>query len=166
MKATLDTNFDALLLRQAFGCFPSGVTAFCGVHSGKPEGMAASSFTSVSLDPALVSVCVATTSTTWPKLAELDRLGLSVLSNEHGAVARALSAKGTDRFSGIGWVSTDSGAVFVRGASLWLECAPHKTVPAGDHVIVVLEIVSLAMDPDAAPLVFHRSGFHNLAPAA
>jgi flavin reductase (DIM6/NTAB) family NADH-FMN oxidoreductase RutF len=162
----LDDKFDAQLLRQAFGCFPSGVTAFCGMGEGKPEGMAASSFTSVSLAPALVSVCVATTSTTWPKLAELDRLGLSVLSNEHGPVARALSAKGTDRFSEISWDSTDSGAVFVHGASLWLECAPYQTVAAGDHEIVVLEIVSLAMNPDAAPLVFHRSNFHNLAPTA
>jgi flavin reductase (DIM6/NTAB) family NADH-FMN oxidoreductase RutF len=62
-------------LRQAFGAFPSGVTAFCGLIDGLAEGMAASSFTSVSLDPPLVSVCVANTSTTWPKLAQLDRLG-------------------------------------------------------------------------------------------
>jgi flavin reductase (DIM6/NTAB) family NADH-FMN oxidoreductase RutF len=164
MKNLLDENFDAQVLRQAFGAFPSGVTAFCGMREGKPEGMAASSFTSVSLDPALVSVCIATTSTTWPKLAELDRLGLSVLSAEHGPVARALSAKGTNRFSEIGWDATDSGAVFVHGSSLWLECAPHKTVTAGDHEIVVLQIVSLALNPDAAPLVFHRSNFHNLAP--
>jgi flavin reductase (DIM6/NTAB) family NADH-FMN oxidoreductase RutF len=164
VKGLLDTNFDAQLLRQAFGCFPRGVTAFCGMRESKPEGMAASSFTSVSLDPALVSVCIATKSTTWPKLAGLDRLGLSVLSNEHGPVARALSAKGTDRFNEIRWDSIDSGAVFVHGASLWLECAPHQTVVAGDHEIVVLEIVSLAMNPDVAPLVFHRSHFHNLAP--
>ena len=49
------------LLRQAFGCFPSGVTAFCGLLDGVAEGMAASSFTSVSLDPPLVSVCVTLT---------------------------------------------------------------------------------------------------------
>jgi flavin reductase (DIM6/NTAB) family NADH-FMN oxidoreductase RutF len=87
-----------------------------------------------------------------------------VLSNEHGPVARALSAKGTDRFSEISWDCTDSGAVFVHGASLWLECAPYRTVLAGDHEIVVLKVVSLAVNPDAAPLVFHRSNFHNLAP--
>ena len=91
-------------------------------------------------------------------------MGLSVLSAEHGAVARALSAKGTDRFSEIGWDATDRGAVFVHGSSLWLECAPYQTVPAGDHEIVVLQIVSLALNPDAAPLVFHRSNSHDLAP--
>jgi flavin reductase (DIM6/NTAB) family NADH-FMN oxidoreductase RutF len=62
----VDDQFDQALLRQAFGCFPSGVTAFCGLLDGVAVGMAASSFTWVSLDPALVSVCVANSSTTWP----------------------------------------------------------------------------------------------------
>lgn len=166
MIAAVDEGFDQALLRQAFGCFPSGVTAFCGMVNGKAEGMAASSFTSVSLDPALVSVCVANTSSTWPKLAGLERLGLSVLAGDHAPVARALSAKTDDRFRTIDWTATDSGAVFVHGATLWLECAPFKTVEAGDHEIVVLQIVALAMYPDVAPMVFHRSDFHQLPRSA
>jgi flavin reductase (DIM6/NTAB) family NADH-FMN oxidoreductase RutF len=128
--------------------------------------MAASSYTSVSLEPALVSVCVANTSTTWPKLATLDRLGLSVLAGEHAPIARALSSKNGNRFDGVDWMATESGAVFVHGATLWLECAPFKRVEAGDHEIVVLQIVALAMYPDVAPMVFHRSNFHELAPTA
>src|SRR3984957_1193727 len=93
----VDSQFDQALLRQAFGCFPSGVTAFCGMVAGAPEGIAASSFTTVSLEPPLVSVCVANTSTTWPKLANLERFGLSVLAGEHGPIARSLSAKNGDR---------------------------------------------------------------------
>jgi len=73
-------ELDSTLLRQAFGCFPTGVTAFCGLADGRPEGFAASSFTSVSLEPALVSICVANTSETWPKLARMKRLGISVLA--------------------------------------------------------------------------------------
>lgn len=166
MIAAVDNQFDQTLLRQAFGCFPSGVTAFCGLLDGVAEGMAASSFTSVSLDPALVSVCVANTSTTWPKLAKLDRLGLSVLADDHASVARSLSSKTGDRFSGVDWVATHSGAVFVHGATLWLECAPFKRVEAGDHEIVVLQIEALAMYPDVAPMIFHRSNFRELAPTA
>ncbi|MDZ7881483.1 MAG: flavin reductase family protein [Mycobacterium sp.] len=164
MIAAVDDQFDQALLRQAFGCFPSGVTAFCGLLDGVAEGMAASSFTSVSLDPALVSVCVANTSTTWPKLAKLDRLGLSVLAGEHAPIARSLSSKTGDRFGGVNWEATESGAVFVHGATLWLECAPFKRIEAGDHEIVVLQIMALAMNPDIAPMVFHRSKFHELAP--
>jgi flavin reductase (DIM6/NTAB) family NADH-FMN oxidoreductase RutF len=166
MIRAVDDDFDQSLLRQAFGCFPSGVTAFCGLLDGVAEGMAASSFTSVSLDPALVSVCVANTSTTWPKLAKLDRLGLSVLAGDHAPIARALASKTGDRFDGVDWTASDSGAVFVHGATLWLECAPFKRVAAGDHEIVVLQIVALAMYPDVAPMVFHRSNFHELASTA
>ena len=162
----IDDDFDQALLRKAFGCFPTGVTAFCGLLDGVAEGMAASSYTSVSLEPALVSVCVANTSTTWPKLATLDRLGLSVLAGDHAPIARALSSKNGNRFDGVDWMATESGAVFVHGATLWLECAPFKRVEAGDHEIVVLQIVALAMYPDVAPMVFHRSNFHELAPTA
>ena len=161
-----DGQFDSNLLRQAFGCFPSGVTAFCGMIDGRPEGMAASSFTSVSLAPALVSVCVAKTSSTWPRLARLERLGLSVLASEHGTVARSLASKHVDRFRGVNWTSADSGAVFVHGATLWLDCSVYSVVEAGDHDIVLLAIEALAMYPDVAPMVFHRSHFHDLAPLA
>ncbi len=161
----IDDKFDQAVLRQAFGCFPSGVTAFCGLLDGVAEGMAASSFTSVSLDPALVAVCVANTSTTWPKLARLDRLGLSVLAGDHAPIARALASKNGNRFNGVDWMATDTGAVFVHGATLWLECTPYKRIGAGDHEIVVLQIVALAMYPDVAPMVFHRSDFRELAPA-
>lgn len=155
-------QFDQALLRKAFGCFPSGVTAFCGLVDGVAEGMAASSFTTVSLEPPLVAVCMANTSTTWPKLASLARLGLSVLADAHTPTARALSARGADRFDGVDWTATDSGAVFVRGATLWLECAPFKCVEAGDHVIVVLEIMALSFNPEVEPMVFHRSAFREL----
>lgn len=161
-----DGQFDSDLLRQAFGCFPSGVTAFCGMIDGRPEGMAASSFTSVSLAPALVSVCVAKTSSTWPRLATLERLGLSVLASEHGTVARSLASKHVDRFRGVNWTSAESGAVFVHGATLWLDCSVYSVVAAGDHDIVLLAIEALAMYPDVAPMVFHRSHFHDLAPLA
>lgn len=165
MIHSTDEHFDHTLLRQAFGCFPSGVTAFCGMIGSLPEGMAASSFTSVSLEPALVSVCVANTSATWAKLASLSRLGLSVLSSDHGAVARSLAAKTGDRFATVEWMATESGAVFVHGATLWLECSPYKVVNAGDHQIVVLQIEALAMYPDVAPMIFHKSSFHELASA-
>ena len=166
MITAVDDQFDQALLRQAFGCFPSGVTAFCGMVAGSPEGIAASSFTTVSLDPPLVSVCIAKTSTTWPKLATLKRSGLSVLADGHGPIARALASKTGDRFSGADWTATESGAVFLHGATLWLECAPFKRVEAGDHEIVILQIVSLAAYPDVTPMIFHRSSFRELAPTA
>jgi flavin reductase (DIM6/NTAB) family NADH-FMN oxidoreductase RutF len=156
--------FDQAVLRQAFGCFPSGVTAICGMLDGRPQGMAASSFTSVSLAPPLVSVCMAHTSTTWPALAALPRIGVSVLAEGHTDEVSALSAKRGERFADVSWEASESGAVFVHGSALWLECEIHDQVPAGDHDIVLLRICSLRVNPDVVPMIFHHSRFRRLVP--
>lgn len=156
-------SFDPVALRQAFACFPSGVTAVCGMVEGRPNGMAASSFTSVSLDPPLASVCVARSSTTWPVLATLPSIGVSVLAEDHASVAGSLAAKTGDRFAEVGWEAAESGAVFVRGSSLWLECTVHDQLAAGDHDIVLLRITALQTYPDVAPMVFHGSRYRQLA---
>nr|MDT0659531.1 flavin reductase family protein [Micromonospora sp. DSM 115978] len=165
MIGTADGAFDSSLLRRALGLFPSGVTAFCSLVDGEPMGMAASSFTSVSLEPPLVSVCVAHTSTTWERLAEQGRFGLSVLSSEHASVARMLSTRSQNRFADIDWVASAGGAVFIENAPLWLECVPYREIEAGDHVIVVLRVAALSMSPETDPIVFHRSNFRGFGPA-
>jgi len=66
-------------LRRVYGAYPTGVAVVAGLVDGRPAGIAASSFVPVSLDPPLVSVCVAHTSTTWPLLGGLPRIGISVL---------------------------------------------------------------------------------------
>ena len=145
-----------------FGCYPSGVAAICAVVDGEPVGMAASSFTSVSVDPPLVSICVQNNSRTWPRLRDRPRLGLSVLAEGHTEACRTLSQKDGDRFAGVPWTDLPSGAVFIVGASAWLDCRMHSEVHAGDHTIVLLEICSLGADVGARPLVFHGSHFHGL----
>lgn len=150
------------VLRHAYGIFPSGVTAVCAVLDGVPVGMVASSFTSVSLNPPLVSVCVAHTSSTWPVLRSATRLGISVLASGHLDVAKSLSAKTGDRFAEVSWEVTVDGAVFVHGSALWLDCEIHAQFAAGDHDIVVLQIGSLQPYPDVAPMVFHDSKYRQL----
>ena len=159
----VDDGLSADVLRRAFGIFPSGVTAVCAVIDSEPVGLAASSFTSVSLAPPLVSVCVAHTSSTWPVLRRAPRLGVSVLAADHGEVARAMSAKGTDRFAQVSWEVSADGAVFVHGSALWLDCTIDQTHVAGDHDIVVLRVGALQPYPDVAPMVFHGSEFRRLA---
>ncbi|CAM4345092.1 Flavin-dependent monooxygenase, reductase subunit HsaB [Mycobacterium basiliense] len=156
-------HFDGAALRRAFGCFPSGVIAVCAVVDGVPVGMAASSFTSVSVDPPLVSICVQNTSTTWPKLRDRPHLGISVLAEDHDEACISLSRKAGDRFAGVFWSELASGGVVVLGASAWLDCRPHAEVAAGDHTIALLEICALGASPDTPPLVFHGSRFRRLA---
>jgi flavin reductase (DIM6/NTAB) family NADH-FMN oxidoreductase RutF len=153
------------VLRGAFASFPSGITAVAAVRDGRPRGLAASSFTSVSLDPPLVSVCIARTSATWPTLRTAPRIGLSVLAQEHGRVARSLAARGIDRFAEVSWERTPQGAVFVHGSALWLDCTRYDEFPAGDHEIVLLCIQQLWTYPEVSPLVFHGSEFRQLRAA-
>jgi flavin reductase (DIM6/NTAB) family NADH-FMN oxidoreductase RutF len=153
-------------LRVLFGCFPSGVTALCALADGTPVGMVASTFTAVSLRPPLASVCVQRTSTTWPRLRAAVRLGVSVLGQSHGAVCRRLAAKTGDRFAGIDVTATLGGGLLIDGAAAWMECAVRAELPAGDHVIVLLDIHALRAEPEVPPLVFHASRFRSLMPAS
>ena len=164
MTATVG-NLTPEVLRGAFASFPSGITAVAAIRDGRPQGLAASSFTSVSLDPPLVSVCIARASTTWPALRTAPRFGLSVLAEEHGHIARLLAARGIDRFAEVSWERTPHGAVFVHGSVLWLDCSRYTEVPAGDHDIVLLCIQRLWTYPDVSPLVFYGSKFRQLRSA-
>ena len=156
------TVLDSVHLRRVYGAFPTGVTALAAVVDGTPIGLAASSFTTVSLDPALVSICVAHSSTTWPTLRTAQRLGISILAADQGSIVRQLAARDVDRFAGLGWRTTDGGAVLLHGASGWLEVSIDQQVRAGDHDIVVLEVHELSAEEDIHPLVFHASTFRNL----
>jgi flavin reductase (DIM6/NTAB) family NADH-FMN oxidoreductase RutF len=153
---------DPAELRRVYGAFPSGVTAIAALVDGAPVGIAASSFTSVSLDPPLVSVCVAHTSTTWPTLGTAARLGVSVLGADQEKAGRQLAGKGADRFADLAWRATEDGAVLLEGASAWLDCSIDQEVRAGDHDIVVLRVHDLDADHDIRPLVFHASQFRRL----
>ena len=149
-------------LREAFSHFPTGVIAIAAEVDGTLVGLAASTFVPVSLDPPLVSFCVQNTSTTWPKLRDRPRLGISVLGEAHDEAARTLAARTGDRFAGLQTVSTENGAVFIEGTSVWLESSIEHSVRAGDHTIVILRVDDITVHPDVAPIVFHRSTFRRL----
>jgi len=149
-------------LREAFSHFPSGMIAIAAELAGERLGMAASTFVAVSLDPPLVSFCVQNSSETWPKLEKLPALGISVIGEGHDEAVRTLAAKTGDRFAGLDTVSSDTGAVFVKGTCMWLESAIEQLVPAGDHTIVILRIHDIQIHADVAPIVFHRSTFRRL----
>lgn len=160
------TTLDGSLLRHAFAHVPSGVVAICADTGGERIGMAASTFVPVSLDPPLVAFCVQNTSTTWPRLAELPRLGISVLSSEHDVAARQLAARSGDRFAGIETETLGDGALFVAGCGVLMDVSVEQQIPAGDHSIVVFRINEVRTGDDVGadiePIVFHRSSFRKL----
>jgi flavin reductase (DIM6/NTAB) family NADH-FMN oxidoreductase RutF len=150
-------------LRRVFGAYPTGVTAVAALIDGVPAGITANSFTSVSLEPPIVSICVAHTSTTWPLLRRAARLGISVLGAHQERHGRALSQRRGDRFDSVRWRATADGAVLLDGASAWLDCSIDREIRVGDHDLILLRVHALDADAAVPPLVFHASQFRRLS---
>jgi flavin reductase (DIM6/NTAB) family NADH-FMN oxidoreductase RutF len=150
-------------LRRVFGAYPTGVTAVAALVDGIPMGITANSFTSVSLDPPIVSVSVAHTSTTWPSLRSAARLGISVLGAHQERHGRALSERRGDRFDSVRWRAAGDGAVLLDGASAWLTCSIEREIRVGDHDLILLQVHALDSDPAVPPLVFHGSRYRRLS---
>jgi flavin reductase (DIM6/NTAB) family NADH-FMN oxidoreductase RutF len=159
-------DLDPTRLREAFGAFPSGVVAVAAEVDGALVGLAASSFTSVSLEPPLVSFSVANTSKTWPDLRRAGHLGVTVLADHHGAVCRQLAGDVAHRFDGLAVTRTDDGAVTLDDGLARFDCTVHREVEAGDHTIVLLRLHRVEHADTSLPLVFHRSGFGTLSASA
>jgi flavin reductase (DIM6/NTAB) family NADH-FMN oxidoreductase RutF len=167
---TTNQDLDRNRLREAFGAFPSGVVAVAAQVDGRLIGLAASSFTSVSLEPPLVSFSVANTSKTWPDLRRAAHLGLTVLAEDHSQVCRQLAGPVGHRFDGVPVTASEDGAVTLDEGLARFDCTIYREVEAGDHTIVILRLhgveTALVGDETSMPLVFHRSGFGRLSEPA
>ncbi|HWC21563.1 MAG TPA: flavin reductase family protein [Flexivirga sp.] len=163
MSITAPSIIESARLRRVFAAHPSGVTALAATVDETPVGMIASTFTAVSLEPALVSVCIAHSSTTWPTLRKASHLGLSLLSSQQQHAGRALSGHASERFTALDWRESPTGAILLDNASAWFETTLHDVFRAGDHDIVVLRVRDLDVDESTTPLVYHGSAFRQLA---
>jgi flavin reductase (DIM6/NTAB) family NADH-FMN oxidoreductase RutF len=160
-------DLDPARLRTAFGIFPTGVVSVAAEVDGLLVGLAASSFTSVSLDPPLVSFSIARTSKTWPDLRRSPHLGVTVLAAHQHAVCRQLAGPPEQRFDGVPVRVSEQGAVTLDEGLARFDCTIHSEVEAGDHVVVLLELHAVdhgdVGGDTGSPLVFHRSAFGRLA---
>lgn len=165
MTALKGFTSDHAEVKRAFAGFPSGVAAVSARVHGEPTVIIVSSFTvGVSLNPPMVSFAVQHTSTTWPVLSRADTIGVSVLGEEHSDKTRQLASPSKEgRFAGVETVQAESGAIFLEGAPVWLECAIEHRYPAGDHDIIVLRVLTMLTDDDHNPLVWHRQALKMLA---
>jgi flavin reductase (DIM6/NTAB) family NADH-FMN oxidoreductase RutF len=160
----LADELDNTMLRRAFGAFPSGVVAVAAEVDGALVGMAASSFTSVSLSPPLVSFGIARESSTWPVLRRSSRLGVSVLADHHDRACRQLAGPAAARFAELSLHRSEDGAVTLDDAVVAFETSIYNEIPAGDHTLVLLRLHAVGQsDVVGSPLVFHRSGFGRLS---
>jgi flavin reductase (DIM6/NTAB) family NADH-FMN oxidoreductase RutF len=143
-------------VRGMFAQLPTGIAAVCAEWDGVPQGMVATSFSvGASFVPPLVVLSVQRDSRTWPRIAAATRLGVSVLAESNAAAVRRLASREGDRFAEVDVVRSEQGAIFVRGARLWLECRVVQQQELGDHLLVALEALGASSLPNAAPLIYH-----------
>jgi flavin reductase (DIM6/NTAB) family NADH-FMN oxidoreductase RutF len=147
-------DLDPARLRRAFGIFPTGVVAVAAQVGGQLVGLAASSFTSVSLEPPLVLLSIANTSKTWPQLRRAAHLGVTVLADHHRVAARQLAGPVEGRFGGLEVALTEDGAVTLADGLAQFDTTIYREVEAGDHSIVLLRLHAVAHAGDSQPLVF------------
>ena len=157
-------DLDPARLREVFGIYPSGVVAVAALVGGVPVGLAASSFTSVSLDPPLVSFSIANASKTWPDLRRSPQLGVTILAEQHAGAARQLAGAVERRFNGLAWTASADGALTLDDGLAQFDTTVYDEVPAGDHTIILLQLQAVRRTEldEPSPLVFHRSGFSRL----
>jgi len=157
---------DAARFRQILGCFPTGVTVVTTLQDGRPVGLAAGSFFSVSLNPPLVGFCVMTTSNTWPAIERRGSFGVSILADDQIDVCRRLASKDPDKFDGLVWSPAPvTRSPLIDGAVAHLDCDLEEQYLAGDHWIVVGRVRALELHrAEAEPLVFCRGGFARQSP--
>jgi 3-hydroxy-9,10-secoandrosta-1,3,5(10)-triene-9,17-dione monooxygenase reductase component len=119
--------------------------------------------TSVSLDPALVLFCPARSSTTWPRIRAAGAFCINVMASHHAEVTRRFASKEGDRFAGISVDDRSTGPALTEAVA-WIECYMQDEHGAGDHTIVVAEVIAVeAAEELADPLVFLRGAFGSFA---
>ena len=149
--------------RSVLGRFASGITVITAVDAnGRDVGMTASAFSSVSLLPPLVQVCVDRAASMFEALLHGERFGVNVLAADQEALSRRFAGvESSHRFEGIGFVRGENGVVLLDDALAHLECRMASKFEAGDHVIFIGE-VERANARDAKPLLYYRGGYAQL----
>lgn len=129
---------DPRALRTAFGSFLTGVTVVTANDAdGRPLGFTANSFASVSLEPALLLVCLAKRSYNYAALTGAKSFAVNILAEDQEAVSNTFARPSDDRFATVGWRTGPHGAPVLDGAAAWFDCAMHEIVDAGDHAILI-----------------------------
>jgi flavin reductase ActVB len=148
--------------RQAMSAFPSGVTIMTTVGAdGEPRGFAASSFCSVSLDPALVLVCIAKTAQCHDAFLQNDQWSIQIAGSAHLDLVGRFATKGADKFGGGEFVPDHRGVPVLLDAAVLIECEAHERYDGGDHTILIARVIEVDVDDRPAVLYF-QSEFRHL----
>ncbi len=150
------------LFKSVLARFASGITIITTRDSdGRDHGMTASAFSSLSLDPPLVLVCIANDATIAPVVATASSFAVNVLAESQEALSRRFAGKLDDRFAGVGHTRGELGDAILDDVLAWMQCRIVARHPAGDHVVVIGAVTGAGVR-DARPLLYYRGGYAQL----
>jgi flavin reductase (DIM6/NTAB) family NADH-FMN oxidoreductase RutF len=156
---------DAAEFRSVLGKFATGVTIITAMDGDEPVGVAANSFTSVSLDPPLVLFCVARSSTTWPRIERARKFAVNILGEHQEELSQLFAKTGADRVGRCDWHQGVGGSPVLHETLASLDCVFWAEYDGGDHIIVVGRVLDLGLEHDAGPLLFFRGKYGRISPA-
>jgi flavin-dependent trigonelline monooxygenase, reductase component len=158
------TAFDPRALRNAFGCFMTGVTVVTTTDkSGNPLGFTANSFSSVSIDPPLLLVSIANSSGNLAWFTGANCFAVNILAEDQKEISATFARPSDNRFADVYWRMSPDGAPLIAGVSAWFECQLERAIPAGDHTILLGRITRFE-DSTAPGLGYYRGAY--ITPAA
>jgi flavin reductase (DIM6/NTAB) family NADH-FMN oxidoreductase RutF len=157
------SGHDPRTLRDALGCFATGVTVVtCLGPNGKPAGLTVNSFTSVSLDPPLLLVCLAKSAASAAALIAASHFAVNVLQTGQQPASIRFSTRDEDRFGTTPWSFGEAGAPILADSLGVFECEHHAVHDAGDHHILVGQVVKASFDSSLDPLLYFRGRYRRL----
>lgn len=151
-------SIDAARFREVLGHFASGVTVVTAAAED-PVGFTCQAFAALSLEPPMVLLAPAKSSTSWPRIAQAGSFCVNILESGQEALARSFSVSGGDKFAGVAWEPAPAtGAPLLEGVIAWADCELEQIFDAGDHELVTGRVVALGVG-EGQPLLFYRGGF-------
>ncbi|HVO42657.1 MAG TPA: flavin reductase family protein [Aggregatilineales bacterium] len=161
---------DPHALRLAMRNWVAGVTVVTTIYHGARAGMTVSSFTSVSLEPPMVLVCLNKETYTQQLVSESGRFAISMLAQDQAAISNRFAGLDPtvvtqeDRFTGLAMVKAETGCPLIAGAVAWLDCLVSAAHEAGTHTLFIGEVVYARSDPARQPLVYFNRKYQLMTP--
>jgi flavin reductase (DIM6/NTAB) family NADH-FMN oxidoreductase RutF len=157
------TGCDPRTLRDALGCFATGVTVVtCLDHADKPVGLTVNSFTSVSLDPPLLLVCIDKQAASASAMTSAPHFAVNVLQTGQQPASILFTTRHDDRFGPNDWSPGELGAPVLKASLSVFECEAHAVHDAGDHHILLGKVIKATFDASLDPLLYFRGRYRRL----
>ena len=157
------TDLDTRALRDTMGQFATGVVVVAAVDAGELAGFAAQSFVSLSLEPPLIAICPAKTSTSWPRVRAARRFSASMLASDQAEASNGFARAG--QVADVRWRKDGHGVPVLEGALAYVAAELAAEHDAGDHTVAVAKVLGFeTLRAEEAPLVFFRGGYGTVCP--